>query len=170
MERVELDVPLGERGDAFERYRIRMEEMRQSVRILAQALERLAGLVRRRPRGLRDVIVAANHLAALAADRPEPAALDGALAAIQREREPEIRRAQKLQRREAHGQGDARAGGWQYNVARAGARALGRYRWAQRAWFARQRDLRFGSSDVRLLVDLPRRPRHDRDRALEARD
>lgn len=39
----EFDVPLGTRGDAFDRYRIRMEEMRQSRRIALQALQRLPG-------------------------------------------------------------------------------------------------------------------------------
>lgn len=37
-----FDVPLGEHGDSFDRYRIRLEEMRQSRRIILQALERLA--------------------------------------------------------------------------------------------------------------------------------
>jgi len=37
----EFDVPLGTRGDAFDRYTVRMEEMRQSRRIILQALERL---------------------------------------------------------------------------------------------------------------------------------
>lgn len=37
----EFDVPLGRSGDAFDRYVIRMEEMRQSRRIILQALDRL---------------------------------------------------------------------------------------------------------------------------------
>lgn len=37
-----FEVPLGEQGDAFDRYRIRLEEMRQSLRIIKQALDRLA--------------------------------------------------------------------------------------------------------------------------------
>jgi NADH-quinone oxidoreductase subunit D len=37
----EFDVPVGVAGDAFDRYRVRMEEMRQSLRILGQALDRL---------------------------------------------------------------------------------------------------------------------------------
>jgi len=37
----EFEVPLGQRGDSFERYVIRMEEMRQSRRIILQALDRL---------------------------------------------------------------------------------------------------------------------------------
>lgn len=41
-EQYEFDVPLGEHGDAFDRYRIRLEEMRQSQRIIEQALARLA--------------------------------------------------------------------------------------------------------------------------------
>lgn len=38
----DFDVPLGGRGDSFDRYVIRMEEMRQSRRIILQALDRLA--------------------------------------------------------------------------------------------------------------------------------
>lgn len=37
----EFDVPLGARGDVYDRYIIRMEEMRQSLRIVQQALDRL---------------------------------------------------------------------------------------------------------------------------------
>lgn len=40
-EQYAFDVPLGKNGDSFDRYRIRMEEMRQSVRIIQQALDRL---------------------------------------------------------------------------------------------------------------------------------
>lgn len=40
-EEFEFDVPLGQRGDAFDRYTIRMEEMRQSRRIILQVLDRL---------------------------------------------------------------------------------------------------------------------------------
>ncbi|MFH0809124.1 MAG: NADH dehydrogenase (quinone) subunit D [Pseudomonadota bacterium] len=42
-EQYEFDVPVGEEGDTFDRYRVRMEEMRQSARIIAQALENLPG-------------------------------------------------------------------------------------------------------------------------------
>jgi NADH-quinone oxidoreductase subunit D len=37
----DFEVPIGEHGDIYDRYRIRMEEMVQSTRILAQALDRL---------------------------------------------------------------------------------------------------------------------------------
>lgn len=60
---------------------------------------------------LRDAIVAANHLVPVLSDGAGPDALDAACRAVQAEREPEIARAQKLQRREAAGQGDARSGG-----------------------------------------------------------
>jgi len=38
-----FEVPTGERGDCLDRYRVRMEEMRQSLNIIGQALERLPG-------------------------------------------------------------------------------------------------------------------------------
>ncbi len=99
---------------------------------------------------LRDAIVAANHLRPALAQPGDTARLDAACRAVQAEREPEIIRAQHLQHREAQGQGDARASSWRFALAKRGARILGRYGWAQRAWLARQRDLRFGSTDVLL--------------------
>jgi NADH-quinone oxidoreductase subunit D len=38
---VEFEVPVGNRGDCYDRFMVRMEEMRQSVRIIHQALDRL---------------------------------------------------------------------------------------------------------------------------------
>ncbi len=42
-DQLEFDVPLGEVGDCYDRYLCRMEEMRQSVRILRQCLDQLPG-------------------------------------------------------------------------------------------------------------------------------
>ncbi len=39
----EFDVPVGQHGDVYDRYLIRIEEMRQSVRILRQAVDNLPG-------------------------------------------------------------------------------------------------------------------------------
>jgi NADH-quinone oxidoreductase subunit D len=38
---LDFDVPIGKNGDCYDRYLIRMEEMRQSVRIMKQCIERL---------------------------------------------------------------------------------------------------------------------------------
>jgi NADH-quinone oxidoreductase subunit D len=38
-DRIQFDVPLGERGDNYDRYLVRMEEMRQSIRIIRQAMK-----------------------------------------------------------------------------------------------------------------------------------
>jgi NADH-quinone oxidoreductase subunit D len=43
-ETYDFDVPVGEHGDVYDRYRVRLEEMWQSNRILEQALDRLAKL------------------------------------------------------------------------------------------------------------------------------
>ncbi|MFL5250120.1 MAG: NADH-quinone oxidoreductase subunit D, partial [Myxococcales bacterium] len=40
-DRVEFEVPVGERGDNFDRYLMRMEEMRQSNRIIRQCFEQM---------------------------------------------------------------------------------------------------------------------------------
>ena len=37
-DQLEFDIPIGERGDSYDRYMVRMEEIRQSVRILKQCL------------------------------------------------------------------------------------------------------------------------------------
>ncbi|WP_181707090.1 NADH-quinone oxidoreductase subunit D [Chthonobacter rhizosphaerae] len=38
---MDFDIPIGKNGDCYDRYHIRMEEMRQSVRIMKQCIERL---------------------------------------------------------------------------------------------------------------------------------
>ena len=42
-EQYDFDVPIGSKGDSYDRYFVRMEEMRQSIRILHQVLDTLPG-------------------------------------------------------------------------------------------------------------------------------
>jgi NADH-quinone oxidoreductase subunit D len=51
-EEMEFDIPIGKNGDCYDRYCIRMEEMRQSVRIMRQCCNLLLGGQRRRRSGL----------------------------------------------------------------------------------------------------------------------
>src|SRR5437868_14157705 len=53
----DFDIPIGKNGDNYDRYCIRMEEMRQSVRIMKQCLEKL-----RLPEGRGPVAVKDNKL------------------------------------------------------------------------------------------------------------
>jgi NADH-quinone oxidoreductase subunit D len=41
-DKVDFEVPIGENGDTYDRYIVRVQEMRQSVRIIRQSLERIA--------------------------------------------------------------------------------------------------------------------------------
>ena len=43
-ETYDFEVPVGKTGDTYDRYKVRIAEMRQSVKIAKQALERLSGL------------------------------------------------------------------------------------------------------------------------------
>jgi NADH-quinone oxidoreductase subunit D len=40
-DRFEFDIPTGEAGDCYDRYRVRIEEMRQSIRIIEQAIKQV---------------------------------------------------------------------------------------------------------------------------------
>src|SRR5206468_5423365 len=42
-DQLQFDVPVGSKGDCYDRYLVRMEEMRQSVRIVWQCLDKLPG-------------------------------------------------------------------------------------------------------------------------------
>jgi NADH-quinone oxidoreductase subunit D len=42
-DKYEFDIPIGTKGDCYDRYLVRMEEMRQSIRILKQVLANLPG-------------------------------------------------------------------------------------------------------------------------------
>jgi NADH-quinone oxidoreductase subunit D len=40
---LDFDIPIGKNGDNYDRYLIRVEEMRQAVRIMKQCIEKLSG-------------------------------------------------------------------------------------------------------------------------------
>ncbi len=42
-DQLEFDIPIGKNGDCYDRYLLRMEEMRQSLRIIKQVCERMPG-------------------------------------------------------------------------------------------------------------------------------
>ncbi|WP_062116364.1 NADH-quinone oxidoreductase subunit D [Aureimonas sp. AU40] len=48
-DQMKFDIPIGKNGDCYDRYLIRMEEMRQSTAIMKQCIERLAGKDRAGP-------------------------------------------------------------------------------------------------------------------------
>jgi NADH-quinone oxidoreductase subunit D len=54
---MDFDVPIGKNGDCYDRYLIRMEEMRQSVRIMRQCIQKL-----REPEGRGPVVVQDNKI------------------------------------------------------------------------------------------------------------
>lgn len=99
---------------------------------------------------LRDAIVATNHV--VPAVQADPAALDAALSKIQAERMPEVVRSQALQLREAHGLKVIRSSPWKLTVAQNVLPWVGQLSWVQRAWLARQHDLRYGSQPVQLTI------------------
>jgi len=55
---MDFDIPIGKNGDCYDRYLIRMEEMRQSVRIMKQCIQKL-----RADDGQGPVVVADNKIA-----------------------------------------------------------------------------------------------------------
>jgi NADH-quinone oxidoreductase subunit D len=54
---MEFDIPVGKNGDCFDRYLIRMEEMRQSARIMKQCVKKL-----RQPDGQGPVVIDDNKI------------------------------------------------------------------------------------------------------------
>jgi hypothetical protein len=55
---MDFDIPVGKHGDCYDRYVVRMEEMRQAVRIMKQCIEKL-----RAPDGQGPVIVEDHRIA-----------------------------------------------------------------------------------------------------------
>jgi NADH:ubiquinone oxidoreductase subunit D len=45
----DFDIPIGKHGDCYDRYLVRMEEMRQSVRIMKQCIDKLRSPLHRSP-------------------------------------------------------------------------------------------------------------------------
>ncbi len=62
---MEFDIPVGKNGDCYDRYLIRMEEMRQSAKIMRQCIERLTGAEKTGPVSTLDGKVAPPKRAAM---------------------------------------------------------------------------------------------------------
>ncbi|MEW6500864.1 MAG: NADH-quinone oxidoreductase subunit D [Thermodesulfobacteriota bacterium] len=60
-DRFDFDIPVGTVGDCFDRYKVRMEEMRQSIRILEQAVRYFPGGPHRSPRIANYKVPAGSH-------------------------------------------------------------------------------------------------------------
>ena len=101
---------------------------------------------------LRDVIVAANQLIPCLVGPIDPAAIDAAARRVQAERLPEVKRSQALQLREAQGQFNERLRPLLIKMAKMIGPLLGRFAFARRAWLNQQKDLRFGTANVKLTV------------------
>ncbi len=99
---------------------------------------------------LRDVIVAANHLVPLLREGATDAAIDAVLPQIQAFREPEIIRAQQLQRQEAAQAELLRKNALLRWAVSQLAPLLGKG--ARHSWLARQRQLRQGVTQIQLTV------------------
>ncbi len=88
-DRWSFDVPTGERGDAYDRYMVRMLEMDQSLRIVEQAAAAIEP-----PRPSAGPVTALDPADAVAlsrkARRPEPVRLSPTLEGAERDRRPEI--------------------------------------------------------------------------------
>ncbi|MEW6449993.1 MAG: NADH-quinone oxidoreductase subunit D [Pseudomonadota bacterium] len=54
---LEFDIPIGKNGDCYDRYHIRMEEMKQSIRIMKQCIAKL-----RAPEGQGPIVVVDNKI------------------------------------------------------------------------------------------------------------
>ncbi|HEY9825740.1 MAG TPA: FAD-dependent oxidoreductase [Stenomitos sp.] len=99
---------------------------------------------------LRDVIVAANHLVPVLRQNGSLAEVDAVLPQIQAEREPEIRRSQRLQHHEAMlAHRLSHSGMLRYALGRLSPMLAAPIR---QSWLRRQRALRAGSALVRLIV------------------
>ncbi|NEP54088.1 MAG: hypothetical protein F6K65_36970 [Moorea sp. SIO3C2] len=101
---------------------------------------------------LRDAIVTANHLVPVLKKQLSETALVNALQQIEAERQPEVTRSQALQIREAHSLNLVRSAPWKLALIQQILPWVGQFPWVQRAWLARQHDLRYGSQSVKLAL------------------
>ena len=71
---MEFDIPIGKNGDCYDRYCIRMEEMRQSVRIMKQCIAKLRAPEGQGPVAIEDnkIRIKFKHAAGLKFDPSKP--------------------------------------------------------------------------------------------------
>ncbi len=84
---LEFDIPIGSVGDCYDRYLVRMEEMRQSMRILQQCVDKIPGGAENKSKEPVNIADGKSHFAAQREGDDEDGGIDPSIHARDRRRE-----------------------------------------------------------------------------------